>query len=117
MPIANAFATGRNPTHASVVLTQQIIDLLTEDELRGVLSHELSHIKNRDVLVTTMAATLATAIGYIANMLQYSAFWGTLRSSNSSDRNSRSNPSSYVTGCNAYAYGCIALTISSFSIP
>lgn len=90
MPIANAFATGRNPSHASVVVTSGILDLLDQHELRGVLSHELSHVKNRDILVTTMAATLATAIGYLANMMQYTAILG--RSSSNNDSQKRSNP-------------------------
>lgn len=89
MPIANAFATGRNPQHASVVVTAGILDLLDKDELRGVLAHELSHVKNRDILVTTMAATLATTIGYVANMLQYSAMFG---QTSSSDSQRRANP-------------------------
>ena len=63
--MANAFATGRSPRHASVAVTQGIMDLLEPHELRGVLAHELSHIKNRDVLVGTIAATLAMTIGYI----------------------------------------------------
>ncbi|TET06325.1 protease HtpX [Candidatus Dependentiae bacterium] len=77
-PMANAFATGRNPGHASVALTTGIMDLLSKDELRGVLAHELSHIKNRDILIATIAATVATAIGYLANCLQYAAYWGSL---------------------------------------
>lgn len=72
---ANAFATGRNPKHASIALTTSIIELLDDYELRGVLAHELSHIKNRDILVGTIAATLATAIGYLASMARYAAFW------------------------------------------
>jgi|SRR5579863_709912 len=88
-PIANAFATGRNPAHASVALTKSIINLLDADELRGVLAHELSHVKNRDILVTTVAATIATAIGYLANMLRWSALWGGMSSDN---RRKDSNP-------------------------
>ena len=72
----NAFATGRNPANSSVAVTQGIIDLLERHELRGVLAHEISHIKNRDVLVATVAATLATTIGYLADMLQWSLFFG-----------------------------------------
>jgi len=77
-PMANAFATGRSPKHASIAVTTGILSLLNQDELRGVLSHELAHVKNRDILISTIAATLATAIGYLANMLQYAAFWGSL---------------------------------------
>jgi|SRR5579872_5646974 len=73
-PMANAFATGRDPQHASVAVTTGILEILDRDELRGVLAHELSHIKNRDVLVATIAATIATAIGYLAHMMQYAAF-------------------------------------------
>lgn len=77
-PMANAFATGRNPSNASVALTTSIMELLDKDELRGVLAHELAHVKNRDILVTTIAATIATAIGYLAHMLRYAAFWGSM---------------------------------------
>jgi heat shock protein HtpX len=77
-PMANAFATGRNPEHGSVAVTQGILDILDDRELNGVLAHELSHIKNRDILIATVAATIATAISYIANMLQWAAFFGGL---------------------------------------
>lgn len=75
-PMANAFATGRNPKHASVAVTKGILELLDDHELRGVLAHELSHVKNRDILVATVAATLATAIGYLADMLYWSTLLG-----------------------------------------
>ena len=74
--MANAFATGRSPKYGSVAVTQGILDILEPNELRGVLAHEISHVKNRDILIGTIAATIATAIGYIAHMLQWAAFFG-----------------------------------------
>lgn len=65
---ANAFATGRGPGHSSVAVTQGILEVLTKKELRGVLAHEMAHIKNRDVLVATIAAVMASVISFIANM-------------------------------------------------
>ena len=72
----NAFATGRNPEHAVIAVTEGILRILDQDELEGVLAHELSHVKNRDVLISTIAATLAGAITYLAHMAQWSAFFG-----------------------------------------
>jgi heat shock protein HtpX len=77
----NAFATGRNPEHAVVAVTEGILRILDDEELEGVLAHELAHVTNRDVLISTVAATLAGAITYLAHMAQWAAFWGGGRSS------------------------------------
>ncbi|MBM3281743.1 MAG: protease HtpX [Candidatus Diapherotrites archaeon] len=70
----NAFATGRDPQHAAVVFTRGILSLLDDHELEGVIAHELSHVKNRDILIASMAATIAGAISMLAHMAQWSAF-------------------------------------------
>ncbi|MTI83210.1 MAG: protease HtpX [Firmicutes bacterium] len=72
----NAFATGRNPSHAAVAVTEGLMRLLKRSEVEGVLAHELAHIKNRDVLVGTIAAALAGAITMIANVFQWAAIFG-----------------------------------------
>jgi heat shock protein HtpX len=76
----NAFATGRNPQHAAVAVTEGIMRMLDEGELEGVIAHELSHVKNRDTLTMTIAATLAGVITYLAHMAQWSAMFGGRRS-------------------------------------
>jgi heat shock protein HtpX len=76
----NAFATGRNPEHAAIAVTSGIMRILDDEELEGVVAHELGHVKNRDVLISTIAATLAGAITHVAHMLQWSAFLGGGRS-------------------------------------
>lgn len=81
----NAFATGRNPQHSVVAVTQGILGILTEDELRGVIAHEISHVKNRDILVMAVAATIAGAISYLAQMAMWNSILGGGRSRNSSE--------------------------------
>ena len=76
----NAFATGRNPEHAAVAVTNSIMRVLTEQELEGVLAHELSHVKHRDILISTMVASLAGAITMVAHMAQWAAMFGFGRS-------------------------------------
>ena len=72
----NAFATGRNPQHSAVAVTTGLLDILDERELRGVLAHELAHIQNRDILISTIVAAFAAAIMYLAHMLQWVGLMG-----------------------------------------
>ena len=84
----NAFATGRNPEHGAVAVTTGIMRILSREELEGVLAHELAHIKHRDILVGTVAATIAGAISYLAQMAQWAMIFG----GRSSDEERGSNP-------------------------
>ncbi len=83
-PIPNAFATGRDPEHAAVAVNSSLVDLLSREEIEGVLAHELSHVKNRDILVSTIAATMAGAISTIA---QWGMFLGGGRDEDGESRN------------------------------
>lgn len=88
----NAFATGRSPNHAAVAATEGILKILNADELEGVLAHELSHVRNRDVLIGTIAAALAGAIYMVINMARWSMMFGGRRD----DRDRNSGPAQFV---------------------
>ncbi|WP_456403359.1 zinc metalloprotease HtpX [Hydrogenimonas sp.] len=75
-PVPNAFATGRNPSHAAVAVTEGLLELLNEEEVEAVLAHELSHVRHYDILIGTIAATIAGAIAWIANIMQFGAMFG-----------------------------------------
>jgi heat shock protein HtpX len=82
----NAFATGRNPQHASVAVTQGLLELMNDDELEGVIGHELSHVRNYDILTTSIAATLAGAITYMASMGRWAMLFGGFGRDRDNDR-------------------------------
>jgi heat shock protein HtpX len=82
----NAFATGRSPQHASVAVTQGLLELMNDDELEGVIGHELSHVRNYDILTTSIAATLAGAITYLASMGRWAMLFGGFGRDRDNDR-------------------------------
>jgi heat shock protein HtpX len=86
-PAPNAFATGRNPSHASVAVTAGLMELMNDDELEGVIAHELSHVRNYDILITSIAATLAGAITWIATMGRWAMIFGGFGGSRDNNRN------------------------------
>ena len=85
-PAPNAFATGRSPSHASVAVTAGLMELMNDDELEGVIAHELSHVRNYDILITSIAATLAGAITWIASMGRWAMIFGGFGGSRDNDR-------------------------------
>ncbi len=87
-PVPNAFATGRNAEHASVAVTSGIMQLLSREEMEGVLAHELSHIKNHDILISTIVATIAGLIATIGNIVQWGAIFGGFGRSNDDEEGS-----------------------------
>ncbi len=106
-PQPNAFATGRSPRHAAVAVTTGIVEMLDIRELEGVLAHELSHVKNRDILIATIAATLAAALSLLARM----AFW-----SNLGGRRDNDNPAGAVIGLIAMIVVPIAAVLLQMAI-
>ncbi len=91
----NAFATGRNPQHAAVAATEGIMRLLSREELAGVMAHELAHVKNRDILISSIAATIAAAIMMVARMAQFATMFG---GHSRSDDEGGSNPLALLVG-------------------
>src|SRR5208337_1964340 len=85
-PAPNAFATGRNPSHASVAVTQGLLELMDDEELEGVIAHELSHVRNYDILTSSIAATIAGAITYMAQMGRWAMIFGGYGGSRDDDR-------------------------------
>jgi heat shock protein HtpX len=105
----NAFATGRDPAHAAIAATTGILRILTEEELTGVMAHELSHVAHRDILISTVAATIAGAISYLAHMLQWTLMFG------GGDREDR-HPLSFVAEIAVMILAPIAATLIHLAV-
>ncbi|HUK57315.1 MAG TPA: zinc metalloprotease HtpX [Nitrospiria bacterium] len=105
----NAFATGRDPRHAAVAATTGILRILSEEELTGVMAHELSHVTHRDILISTVAATIAGAISYLAQMLQWTMIFG------GGDREER-NPLGFVAEIAVMILAPIAATLIHLAV-
>jgi heat shock protein HtpX len=105
----NAFATGRDPAHAAIAATTGILRILTEEELTGVMAHELSHVAHRDILISTVAATIAGAISYLAHMLQWTLMFG------GGDREDR-HPLSFVAEIVVMILAPIAATLIHLAV-
>ncbi|MBW9224017.1 zinc metalloprotease HtpX [Methanothermococcus sp. SCGC AD-155-E23] len=108
-PTPNAFATGRSPKHGVVAVTTGIMNLLNSQELEGVIAHEISHIKNRDILIGTIVAVLAGAIVYLAEMLQWGLLFGF-------SREDEDNPLEFIGSILFMIFAPIAATLIQFAI-
>src|SRR6056297_2590570 len=95
-PAPNAFATGRNPNHAAIAVTTGLLDQMNRVELEGVVAHELSHIKNYDILVSTLAVTMVGAVALVTDLAIRMMWWNGGRVSRRGDRKESSNPLAYV---------------------
>lgn len=111
-PAPNAFATGRNPQHAAVAVTTGILQLLDSDELEGVIGHEIAHINNRDILISTIAATFAAAIMFLADMARWSMIFGGARH----DDDEGGSPISAIGAIAAIIIAPIAATLIQLAI-
>ena len=108
----NAFATGRNPQHSAVAVTSGIMNILSRDELEGVVAHELAHIKNRDILISSVAAMIAGAISQLAHMAQWAMMFGGM----SRDRDEDSGGGSLLGGLAMMIVGPIAAMLIQMAI-
>jgi heat shock protein HtpX len=106
-PQPNAFATGRNPKHAAVAVTRGILEIMSHQELEGVLAHELSHVKNRDILIATIAATVGAALSFLSRM----AFWGGM-----GGRRDNNNPLGAIIGLVAIIIAPLAAMVIQLAI-